>query len=218
MSAAWRYLIGDVAGYYFDRRSARYIDVVSGRFVSRQRMMGLVEGRIVYHQENLMELTQALTDGRIGLSDWQRLFKQELKTMHIQQAVLARGGWDKMTQADWGRVGAAVKAQYKYLAGFADDIAAGAFKSGRPMMNGHILARASLYAQSGRATYWKEQTATQKDAGMREERRLAMGDERTCGPCSELAGRGWQPLGTLPPPGGPPCSGLTRCRCQKEYR
>lgn len=218
MSAGWRYALGDVPGFYFDRRSGRYVEATSGRFVSRQRILSLLETRITHHQEGLMQLTQALLDGRLGLADWQRLFKQELKVMHIQQAVLARGGWANMRPADWGRVGAAVKAQYKYLNGFAEDIAAGAFKSGRPMMEGHILARAGMYAQSGRATYWKEHGAIQKEAGMTEERRIAVGDAGTCGPCSELAGKGWQPIGTLPPPGGPPCDGLTHCRCEKEFR
>ena len=218
MSAGYRYLIGDVMGYVFDRRTGRYHEAASGRFVSRSRILGLVENRITHHQEAIVRLTESLVQGGLSLPDWQRLMKQELKLLHIQEAVLAKGGWAQMTPADWGRVGAATKAQYKYLAGFAEDIANGTFKSGRVMSDGHILVRAGMYAQSGRATYWKETSAVQKLAGMTEERRLAVGDAGTCSPCTELAGKDWQPIGTLPAPGGSPCQGLTHCRCEKEFR
>lgn len=218
MSAAWKYLFADVQGYYYDSRSSRYIDADTGRFVSRSQVLGLMEERIAHHQRNMTDLTEAMVEGRLALADWQRLFKGELKLLHVQQAVLSRGGWERMTPSDWGRVGQAIREQYRFLAGFAEDIANGTFKSGRIMSNGMILGRAAMYAQSGRATYWKEQSVVQSIAGMTQERRIAVGDDRTCGPCQELAAAGWQPIGSLPAPGGPPCDGLTLCRCEKEYR
>lgn len=199
----------ELAGYVFDRGTGRFQDA-NGREVPRARIMRLIQERIDFHAGQMTTLTQALVDGRLTLAQWEQAFALQLKDLYLQQAALARGGWQNMTQADFGRVGRELRDQYRYLHGFAQEIAAGYPRD-------RWLWRAGLYAAGGRSAYWNAMTATAMTAGMTRERRIARGDKATCSPCVDLARRGWQPIGTLPAPGGPPCAGLNACRCQKEY-
>lgn len=202
----------ELGGYVFDRRTMRYHGPApSYAMVSNERIMGLVQERIGYHQGQMLTLTQALADGRLTLAQWQTAFALQLKDLHLQQAALAHGGWQNMTNTDFLQVARTSREQYSYLQQFGLDIALG-YPPER------LLWRAGLYAASGRQSYWLSATATAEAGNMRQERRIARGDDRTCGPCVDLERKGWQPIGTLPPPGGPPCAGIVACRCEKEYR
>jgi hypothetical protein len=63
-----------------------------------------------------------------------------------------------------------------------------------------------------------EQRGHSRNHPRRQARRIAVGDEGTCSPCTDRAALGWRLIGTLPAPGGPPCEGLNLCRCEKECR
>jgi hypothetical protein len=203
----------DLPSYVYDRRTGNFHGPLpSYVMVSRERIMALIQERIDYHAREIVRLSQALTDGRITLAQWQQGMADRLKTLHLQQAALARGGWQNITPADKRRVTLLLKEQYRYLDGFARDIAAGKLSPAQ------IRWRAGLYADAGRQSYWKARTADEKGRGRRQERRIAVGDGGTCDPCASLAAKGWRAIGTLPAPGGPPCEGINECRCEKEYR
>ena len=46
---------------------------------------------------------------------------REIKTVHVANAVTAKGGWVQMEQSDWGRW-AAHRVQYDYANKFASEI------------------------------------------------------------------------------------------------
>ena len=56
-----------------------------------------------------------------------------------------------------------------------------------------------------------------QDRGMREMRRVAKDDKRTCVDCRHYDSMGWQPIGVLPMP-GKGCRCYANCRCYLEYR
>lgn len=203
----------EIDRYVFDRRTGRYHGPLPGYgMVANERIMGLIQERIEYHQAQMNTLTQALTDGRLTLAQWERAFALQLKDLHLQEAALARGGWQNMTQADFGRVGRLLRDQYGFLHDFAQDIATGEYSSEK------TLWRAGLYASSGREAYWRAAETTARAGQMTMERRIAVGDKGTCHTCDHWASEGWRPLGTLPAPGGSSCEGYSNCRCEKEYR
>ncbi len=203
----------DLPGYVYDRRTGRFHGPLpSYQIVSNARVMDLIQERIEYHAREIDRMTRALVDGNVSLADWERGVAQELKDLHLQQAALARGGWQNITPADKRRVTLLLKEQYRYLDSFARDIAAGKLSAAQ------ILWRAGLYPMAGRQSYWKARTVDMKARGMTQERRIAVGDGGTCSPCTDLAARGWRKIGTLPAPGGPPCDGMNACRCEKEFR
>jgi len=122
----------------------------------------------------------------------------------------ARGGWAQMSQSDWGKVGAQIKAQYAYLNNFAQEIA-----SGKQALNGQVLARADMYGKATHSTYEAIRGQMAEVRGMTEERRVLTPGEN-CPDCIDYAAQGWQPIGSLPVIGDSVC--MTNCRCEFEYR
>jgi hypothetical protein len=96
-----------------------------------------------------------------------------------------------MTQSDWGRVGAEVKAQYRYLQGFADAVVA----QKDTISLAYIEARANMYGEAAR------HTANIMQAG-----NLAGGTRRQP--------TGYDSLPWMPGDGSTRC--LTNCKCHWE--
>lgn len=193
--------------YGWDKRLGRYRDEVSGKFVSRDRITTLLEERVNAAEQRLGNLTAAYQAGKIAPSVWAVAMREEIKTIHLQNIALARGGWDRLTQQDYGRVGAAVKQIYPKIAGSAADIAAGTVSEAQ------MTGRITNYVGSARALYYQaEREGMAQTPGMVTiERRVLDPAAQHCGDCVTYASRGWQPVGTLPVPGQAcQCSG--RCR------
>lgn len=202
--------------YRWNETAARYIGA-NGQFVSRAVVNSALEQTITGSQSEMTLLSERLQSGSISLTEWRAGMAEQIKILDTSEAALARGGWDQMTQSDWGWVGSQVKEQYKYLDNFAGEIS-----NGDQLLNGVFLRRVKMYAQAGRGTFEemrRRYMRIYKDAS--EERRV-LGVAEHCETykglegCVELAQRGWQPVGTLPPIGDTPC--MVNCKCSFEYR
>ncbi len=198
------------AGYVWEKVTARYRDKATGRFISEQVLVNLAESFTGFTQDNLTSITDKMISGKISLADWQRQFAQELKDAYVVNVQIGRGGKNAMTQADYGRIGQRLRGEYKYLNDFAKEIANGDLSAAQ------IQARVDQYAAGTRKAYYDGRTAACKAGGFTEERRILHPAEH-CGDCLEYAGKGWQPIGTLPEPGeSSQCR--NNCKCEKIYR
>lgn len=195
--------------YVWDDVALRYRDVASGRFVSAETVRTVVDHVVAGSAVEIERLALRVSTGAMPIAEWQSQMAQTLRLLHTGQAAAAAGGWANMTQADWGRVGAELRAQYRWLEGFAQDI-----ETGR-VSGGAILTRASMYADAARGTYEQTRRAIMRRNGAREERRV-LGKADHCDCCIGEAGRGWQPIGTLIRIGG--CTCIVNCKCSFEYR
>jgi hypothetical protein len=189
--------------------AARYTDA-RGRFVPQQETMRVLDERVAAGFDRLRAMIGPVLDGTVPLEDWQYSMAVELRRIHCQMAALGRGGWEQMTPSDWGRVGNRLRDEYKFLMGFADQIARG------ELSEAQILARLTLYENGVWSSYWKGQEDAHDEAGFTEERRVLQPAEH-CGDCIGYAEQGWQPLGSLPAPGENSICG-NNCRCLKEFR
>lgn len=151
----------------------------------------------------------ALREGRISLESWRAGMRQEIKTQHLMQAMAAKGGRDRMTQSDYGRVGRLLRAQYSFLEGFTADIA-----KGLPI-DGRIAARSAMYASSARMTYHAIERTEMLVHGWDEERNILVPGEN-CRSCLAETKRDFVPLGDLSAPGTRECH--VNCRCRIQYR
>jgi len=198
-------------GYRWDSSAARYRDKRTGRFVPETRVLSTVES---FNADaiagNIGSLTDDLIDGKINLRQWQSGMASELKDGYLVNAMAGRGGRNAMTQADFGRQGGRLKAEYSALNNFAGEIEAG------DLSEAQIRARAKMYGKGPRTAYYDGQTAANGVAGLTEERRN-LGQADHCGPCIGFAGQGWQPIGSLPEP-GTECEGRNNCKCIKIFR
>ena len=102
-------------------------------------------------------MAEQLYTGEISLGTWSEQMKAEIKALHTAAGAMGKRGWDNMTQSDWGKVGAEVKKQYRYLQGFAEDIAA----NRDTMTLGQLQARANMYAEA--AGYTSERMQADAD-------------------------------------------------------
>lgn len=195
------------AEFSFDPRAQRYRNETSGRFVAWREVRAQVDRVIERGADRMQVLTERLARGELSIADWMRGMGQEMKIQHILAAVSARGGWEQMTPADFGRVGAKLRNEYGYLRRFAEQIARGEIP-----IDGRAVARSRLYSHAARAEY--EQI--RREAGVYTQERRVLHASESCEDCVEYASWGWRPIGTLPPIGDSRCG--VNCRCTFEFK
>ena len=189
--------------------AGRYRDRATGRFVSELTVRRDLDSYIDAKNARLDSLTTQLRNREISLADWQTQMRNEIRTAHTNAAMVAKGGRDQMTNADWGRTGRELRTQYEYLDKWAADIA-----SGKVKLDGRANVRARLYGEASRGTYEQQRRAMAADRGNQLERRILHAAE-SCADCIQYAAMGWQPIGTLPRIGQSQCR--TNCRCTMEF-
>lgn len=202
-------------GYTWDERLGRYRGP-GGRIVSRAQVREAIDEALRTASLRARDLALELRAGSITIDAWEVAMRELVKDVHLYSAAAVRGGWDRMTQGDYGRVGQLVRTQFRYLDGFAQDIADGRQRLGQP----GFLRRAMMYAEAGRGTH---EAFVQSDArkrarelGGRLEARNILGDARHCQQCVALTARGWIPDEEMVPPGMRTC--LSHCHCHVERR
>lgn len=204
-------------GYVWDRRSARYRVLVPGQgqragtYVARDRVLGVMESKIEEGTERLQNITEQFRQGNLSAEDWQVAFTEQLKTLYLQQAALGAGGWDRLTKADFGRLGGHLRAEYRRLEGFAQGILDETISE----LQG--AARSAQYAGKARGMYFYGEEQAQRTAGMSEMKRVLGRTDAHCPECLDYAAEGWVPINSQSSPGThPSCFG--NCLCHFIYR
>lgn len=196
--------------YLWNEAAHNYIDRKTGRLVSRQVIRDQLENVIDASSQVMRAISQQLREGDISLAEWQTQMMQQIKIIILAGAVMQLGGWQLMTQADFGRVGQIVRREYDFLRTFAKQIA-----SGEQKLDGTLARRAGLYGQQGRPTYLTFWDSTAAQRGFDEERSVLQPAEH-CTECISEDAKGFQPIGQMIPIGQRICR--SNDRCLKEFR
>ena len=199
----------DESSWRYDPVTGRYRGS-NGRFLSQSAVEALVDGRINKLGALLRRLTNMLSNGDITLVQWQESVREALKLAHVQAAIIGNGGRDNMQASDWGRIGQRLRAEYRYLEGFARDLLAGSIST--PM----AIARIGMYSQAVRGSYWEGSAIRQERQGYSLMRRILDPQAKHCEDCVRFAARGVVPIGSLPMP-GQRCACLSNRRCRVQY-
>lgn len=138
--------------WQWDDASKRYRNTATGRYISQKAAVALRDQYIDARMSDMDGLTRRLVDKQINVQQWTLEMRQQVKDTYINEYMLARGGRNNMTQADWGRVGAMLKEQYRYVDGFARDIDAG------KVSGGQIRTRARMYVDSATQAFERAKT------------------------------------------------------------
>lgn len=198
--------------YTFDPTAGRYRSKATGRFVSEKAILSDIER---YNEtvlaDALEDLTKRMLDGRLDLASWQRQMAQEIKDSFIVNLQVGRGGKNATSFSDYGRAGNRLRFQYQRLNDFAAKIQLG------DLTPAQIIANARMYGLAPRTAFFDGVTSAKYAAGYVEERRVLNPAEH-CSDCIQLAGLGWQPIGSLPEPGDGSTVCLTNDKCTKQYR
>ncbi len=189
--------------------TGRYVNRATGRYASELSVRADLDTYIANKNAGLDALANQLRNREISLADWQLQMRNEMRNMHNAAAMVAKGGREQMTHADWGRTGRELRFQYGKLDDWAAQIA-----SGEAPMDGRLAQRAKLYGNAARGTYEQERRAMAADKGNDEEMRILHAKE-SCKGCIAIAGY-WAPIGTLPKLGSQECA--SNDQCTFEYR
>ncbi|HRH40399.1 MAG TPA: hypothetical protein PKY82_02055 [Pyrinomonadaceae bacterium] len=192
----------------FDKITGRFRDA-RGRFISASRVHHEINKTVSKLEIDLRSISQNLNQGKINLPEWQIQSAAKIKTAHLAAAAIGKGGRKQMTVSDWGKTGAAIREQYKFLNNFSREI-----EKGRQSAN-QIEFRASTYAKAVRETFYKQEIDVRKKAGYLFCRRILDAAE-SCIECESWATKGFVPIEEQPPIGGLLCRNF--CRCELEYR
>jgi len=120
-----------------------------GTFVKRQKITALLERSINGRERRILDGAQALYDGKITPKVYAARTAELVKRQHLQNSALAAGGWDRLTPADYGRIGGNLRSEYKHLASLANGIADGTVSTAQAQNRLHMYmgnARKEFYA------------------------------------------------------------------------
>lgn len=206
-----------MAEWQWDPRSARYRNLDTGRFVSQKQVAEWAALSI--EASPVIRWADQLASERLSVGAWQAQMRAEIKAEYIRQYLAGRGGLEQMTPRDWGSIGGMLAEQYKYLDGFAAEIASGNLSAGQ------VAQRSTMYVNSGREAFERARERSAADAGMGRVR-WSLNNAEHCEDCVALSQMGWQRVEPWPfAVGGEqarPGSGATRCktncRCNLEWK
>lgn len=199
-------------GYTYNGNTSRYRDLTTGRFVGRHNIVSLLEQHVNAKEELLSRLTNDLTAGKISPATYVAQTRQELLTLHLQNAAIGSGGFDRLTPTDYGRIGGTVRDEYRRMAAMAQGVADGTVSEAQALNRLHMYvgnARSQFYAAE------RDRVAPSSPDMILLGRRV-LGTAEHCDDCVTYANHGWQPIENVAIIGDSQCDG--NCRCSTEQR
>lgn len=198
--------------FEFDPRSQRYrytSGAGKGQFVSRDAVENLVNKAIEQDKQEIRELCQNYSEGKITYQEWKLGIASTTKRSTIQLYTLGKGGKEQLTPKDRGKMGGMLNYQMGKLDNFAYEVKKGQISEAQ------LAARSELYIQKTREAFEEGRRESHKDNGYKWEKRVINSKEH-CPDCINYASMGWQPIGTLPRP-CTQCQCRANCRCKIVY-
>lgn len=200
--------------YRYNAAAGRYI-APNGQFVGQQVIRTELDKALDNVTDRLVSLSGDFRSGKIDGRTWQVESMKLIKQSHLIGGALEKGGWQNMTQADFGRVGQIVRQEYQYFNNLIKQL-----ESGQQRLDGTLDSRMRLYGQAGRGTYHKFEREDRFTQGYDEERSILHGRDNCKSSkrpgCIEQAALGWQEIGKMVPIGSRTC--LSNDRCSVSYR
>lgn len=190
--------------------TGRYQDKATGRFVSADAVRAELDTFLDGATDPSKALAGQLKDGSLSVNDWETGMRRVVKNTHLASIAEERGGWENMTQSDYGRAGQIIREQYGYLRNFAGEIA-----DGTQPLDGRLDVRSDLYVKAGRESFYKSKQAAAEKAGLTHvQSRLNPADH--CAECIQFDGK-WYAIGdkSYKLPGQRICS--KNCKCSEFY-
>lgn len=207
------FLVGTIQGTIsYDRKSGRYRDDATGKYVGRDRILRLVDEEANRLGVRMKAHARLMTQGKIDLPEFQRRAADDLKLSHLRSTILGSGGRSQTTSAQFGAAGRELRRQYKFLNGFAQDLAAG------KLTRAQAINRAGLYGASTRTAFHQAEKITRAREGFKLARRVLDPASRHCEKCLSYAtGDRFLPIEQIVPV-GTRCTCQSRCRCSVIFK
>lgn len=202
-----------LTGFTWDRSAKRYRSSGTGRYVARNEIVNLLGTHISGGEGRVEALTRALYEGTIAPAVFAEQMRTQLRRLHLQNAALGAGGWDRLNSSDYGRIGQRLREDYGRINKLIGDV-----RDGNATI-AQVLNRANGYVGNSRIAFWETERTAQSvpEPGKVIIERRVLGAHKSCRDCLNYYAAGWQPLGALPLP-GLSCACGTNCKCRMERR
>jgi hypothetical protein len=125
----------------------QFINTVIDRVLGRDAEHTLLDKVIDIGKDDTLKTSGTLFDDAITLGRWETDMRQIIKDTYIQCYLMGIGGEGQLSQKDFGSIGGMLADQYRYLNGFAQEIADG------KLTPAQIEARIQMYINSARESY-----------------------------------------------------------------
>lgn len=191
-------------------KALRFRNPDTGRFITRDEVRRWLDKLIDASQRRVQDASLLVRDGKISVSAWEEIMRQEIKRTQLGAAALLNGGWKNLGPREYGRVGGLVREQFRFLDKLANDL-----RQKKIPTDGRFLNRAGQYPAAARSDFHDAQGERLESAGYTEERSVLAPAEH-CGECVDQASLGWVPIGTCVPVGQRQCG--NNCHCSMRYR
>ena len=183
------------------------------RRVTRREVRAEIDKLLEYVEKRSATVAKAFYAGELSLTDFELGMADLLRSAHIIAASVGRGGRDLMTLSDWGKVGAKIAWQNRYLEKFARKIERGT------LSEASIANRARSYSSSifvsFSDTYQKAQTEFVEDGKNPILARLVQNSKEGCEECTADADEGWVSVDDMKEIGTRLCGDF--CLCDIEF-
>lgn len=200
---------------FFDRASRRYKYKDSNQFASREAVINLQKKYLAKKEREFVALSSRIQAGEIGVY---KDLANTLKQIHISNAIIEKGGIDRLTQSDLGVIGNILKKQY--YAG-KDEITGKEYglkhllREAPGLSEARLKQRLELYVESGKIS---GSLLRRNDAilnGLTYAQRF-LNPADHCPSCIYYASLGRQLIEFLPLP-KTRCECRSNCKCTIEY-
>lgn len=181
--------------------------------VSRLAVRGEINKLTDHVSNEAARIAKGYRAGRITLIEFETAMRELLKSGHIIAASVGKGGRARMTQSDWGQVGAKIKWQNGYLTKFARKIGRGSITEIATASRAKSYA-SSIY-MSFANTFHKAQTEFVKEGKNPARVRLITNSEEGCAECAADEAQGWMSVDDMGELGTRLCGDF--CKCDLEF-
>jgi hypothetical protein len=182
----------------------------NGRFISRSRVLEVVEAETLTLQTKLQSHVKKAIRGQIDAATLAKNISQDLKIASIQSAAMAKGGIKRLTFSDYGKIGKAQQERNKRIRSLVDGLIAGTVSEKQ------ALQRAAQYAGTIKQIHSVVEHSEQSQYYNQAKRILTPGFEH-CNVCIGFKTDGWINAAEVIPIVSQ-CSCRQNCKCVIMYR
>lgn len=189
--------------YQFNPKTRQYSQ--GKKQIPRSQIRGWIKDANEKQRARLEKIGQAFTSGRINRSEAELRAITEITKHNSAVAVIANGGREQMTAKSWARAAGPVKNERGFLRELFLSFDRGEVTKEK------VASRLLNYADAPARYYEGLFRDYAKDAGLKKEKNVLGGSEKSCSECPGLSAMGEVPIGSHPPVGSRACG--PGCNC-----
>lgn len=200
--------------YDFDPNKRSYRN--NGEYVSRRETREKIDKLTEFIKREAGRIAKRYDAGTINAAQFNAEMRELLKAGHIIASSVGRGGLERMTLADWGKVGNKIKWQYSFLDKMTRKLANGAIANTSSRAKSYASAIYVSYADSYLQTN-REFIESGGDNNPNGEIlcRLVTNSKEGCVECAADESLGWIPVSEMDEIGTRQCGDF--CLCDIEF-